>query len=509
MAQSPAPKTPRYFFTFGISRNSALLVFLAIISLIAVIAILLFLGQGVRTENESVLLTIKTIESNERPFGQVSRAALLLLSELNGSAPNIILLAGQAERLSDNGRLIGRENIITVYPPEFQDRARRLSNDIQTVTAPKITRYLLDVTNQATRSEIIQELNIIEITANNFITEIEMFRIGLASDLQTRISQTSDQVRRVFFVLLFAVILNGVFGFSALIGVARAAGQTEIAKQALARSNLELEDRIVERTRDFERAAYEAEKLARVRTQFLASISHEIRTPLNAILNYSQIVSSGMFGEINPQQADALNKVTQSGHHLLGLVNDALDMSKIESGQMKLFIEPNIDLKTELQLVIDTAHSLLKDKPAVTFSAEIAEDLPKINGDRRRIRQIFLNLVSNACKFTNSGSITLTLEVEGEQIIGSVKDTGPGIAPEEQKQIFEMFRQASAGREKGEGTGLGLPISRYFAEMHNGRLWVESRVGQGATFKVAFPIVEADTENVGIKATESIWIKRD
>ncbi len=238
---------------------------------------------------------------------------------------------------------------------------------------------------------------------------------------------------------------------------------------------------------DVQQARHEAEQANRVKSQFLASMSHELRTPLNAILNFTQFVSSGMLGSVTDEQVETLDKVVYSGKHLLGLINDVLDISKIEAGALKLFVETNVDLAQEVAAIADTARTLIADKP-VELQVDVASDLPHITGDRRRIRQIMLNLVSNACKFTDKGSIRLVLDQREDHLCFAVHDTGPGIASEDQAAVFELFRQTTAGLRQGEGTGLGLPISRRLAEAHSGSLWLESVPGQGASFYVSLPI---------------------
>jgi signal transduction histidine kinase len=229
-----------------------------------------------------------------------------------------------------------------------------------------------------------------------------------------------------------------------------------------------------------------AERANQVKSQFLAAMSHELRTPLNAILNFSKFVSSGMLGEVNEKQKDVVEKITSSGQHLLNLINDVLDISKIESGSLRLFVERDINLYNEVQQVVDTAKVLLANKPVELYT-DFENNLPLIIGDRRRIRQVMLNLISNACKFTDTGSVTIKFHKEGEDISFSVRDTGPGIAEEDQEKIFETFQQTDAGLRQGEGTGLGLPIARRLIEAHEGRLWVESQPGEGATFTFTIP----------------------
>lgn len=261
-----------------------------------------------------------------------------------------------------------------------------------------------------------------------------------------------------------------------------------------------LEQRVDERTRELaealtaaEAARQRAEQADQVKSQFLASMSHELRTPLNAVINFSKFLHRGMFGPVSDEQKGALDKVIASSTHLLGLINDVLDLSKLESGLFQLVVEDGVDLRHELAQLQAVAESLLDEKP-VTVVIEIAPDTPLIRADRQRVRQILLNLISNACKFTSEGEIRVQMWRDAENIWLSVQDSGPGIAPEDQEIIFERFRQGGAGLRKGKGTGLGLPIARMLAEAHHGRLWVESEIGQGALFYLTLPILSPDLE---------------
>jgi signal transduction histidine kinase len=216
-------------------------------------------------------------------------------------------------------------------------------------------------------------------------------------------------------------------------------------------------------------------------------MSHELRTPLNAIINFTKFVSSGMFGTVNDEQVEALEKVSESGKHLLSLINDLLDISKIEAGALKLFWENNIDLSQDLERISTTAQGLIVDKP-ITLTLDVDANTPTINGDKRRLYQIMLNIVSNACKFTERGEIHVALRRQVDCVIFSVKDTGPGIEESEQANVFETFRQTNTGLSRGEGTGLGMAISKRLTEAHGGRIWLESSPGEGSSFYVSLPI---------------------
>ncbi|MBC8098882.1 MAG: HAMP domain-containing protein [Armatimonadetes bacterium] len=230
-----------------------------------------------------------------------------------------------------------------------------------------------------------------------------------------------------------------------------------------------------------------AEQSDVVKSAFLASMSHELRTPLNAVINFTKFVANGVMGPVNEQQEETLREVIDSGKHLLNLINDVLDMSKIQSGSLKLFVEDNINVEPLIESVVATTKVLLADKP-VKLELDVNRPLPRMRGDRQRILQIMLNLMSNACKFTEEGSIVLSVSQHGGELHISVRDTGPGIAIADQMLVFEPFKRTATGIRQGGGTGLGMPISRSLAEAHGGRLWLESELDKGSVFYVALPI---------------------
>jgi len=247
-----------------------------------------------------------------------------------------------------------------------------------------------------------------------------------------------------------------------------------------------------------------AERLAevdRLKSQFLANMSHELRTPLNSIIGFSRVILKGIDGPLTELQQQDLGSINNAGQHLLGLINDILDMARIEAGKMELVLD-EMALHDTIKGVLSTMVALVKDK-SVRLIEDLAPNLPRVNADSMRVRQVLLNLLSNAAKFTDKGSITLRarpVEAVGAQsgrlepfVEISVIDTGPGIAADDMAKLFEPFSQvdASATRKMG-GTGLGLSICRQLVELHNGRIWAESVVGQGSTFTFTLPISQPD-----------------
>ena len=243
---------------------------------------------------------------------------------------------------------------------------------------------------------------------------------------------------------------------------------------------------------EVERKSAELESASRHKSEFLANMSHELRTPLNAVIGFSEVLSERMFGELNEKQDEYLNDIHASGQHLLSLINDILDLSKIEAGKMEL--EPS---DFDLPMTIDNALMLVRERAArrgVALHRAVDERLGQVEADERKIRQVLLNLLSNAIKFTPEGG---RVEVAAKPVDGfievSVTDTGVGIAPADQEAVFEEFRQVGTSDKKVEGTGLGLALSRKFVELHGGKIRVKSQVGAGSTFTFSVPVRRAST----------------
>ncbi|HWO92403.1 MAG TPA: HAMP domain-containing sensor histidine kinase, partial [Methylomirabilota bacterium] len=231
----------------------------------------------------------------------------------------------------------------------------------------------------------------------------------------------------------------------------------------------------------------ELAQTSKAKSEFLANMSHELRTPLNAIIGFSEILAEKMFGDVNDKQAEYLQDILESGRHLLSLINDILDLSKIEAGRMQL--EP---AAFDLPSAIENALILVRERASrrgIRLGSTIDTRLGMISGDERKVKQVLLNILSNALKFTpEGGRIDIDARLHADRAEVSVTDTGVGIAPGDQEAVFEEFRQVGATDKKAEGTGLGLALSRRFIELHGGQISVQSEIGHGSTFTFTLPV---------------------
>jgi signal transduction histidine kinase len=297
-------------------------------------------------------------------------------------------------------------------------------------------------------------------------------------------------VRAGYRALLAAPLIREEQLIGALTVIRKATGEfppevidllrTFATQSALAIQNARLFREIADKSRQLEVASQH-------KSEFLANMSHELRTPLNAIIGFSEVLSERMFGELNEKQDEYLKDIHASGQHLLSLINDILDLSKIEAGKMELELS-----EFDLPMTIDNALMLVRERAgrrSIELQRTVDDRLGQIQGDERKIRQVLLNLLSNAIKFTPEGG---RIEVGAKPVNGSIEvsvsDTGVGIAPEDQEAVFEEFRQVGTADKKVEGTGLGLALSRKFIELHGGKIRVKSQVGEGSTFTFTVPV---------------------
>ena len=326
------------------------------------------------------------------------------------------------------------------------------------------------------------------------------------SDIATLVDRTESSYRdsRRFFIAVAAggIALALLLGFAiswSIIGPVSQMGQrfdelasgdfsrhVEVVNRdelgALAENLNHMNDELGRLYRDLEAAS-------RHKSEFLASMSHELRTPLNAIIGFSEVLREEMFGPLNERQADYLNDILTSGRHLLSLINDILDLSKIEAGKMEL------DLTTfSLPAVLEGGLTMIRERAAnhgISLGLDIAPHVGEVTADERKVKQVVFNLLSNAVKFTSDGGrIDLSARCSNGEVEVAVRDTGIGIAPEDQEQVFEEFQQAG----QREGSGLGLALCRSFVELHGGRIRLESEVGVGSTFAFTLPLPSVTRE---------------
>jgi signal transduction histidine kinase len=260
------------------------------------------------------------------------------------------------------------------------------------------------------------------------------------------------------------------------------------AQAVIAIENVRLIREIREKSGQLEVANQELAAASRHKSEFLANMSHELRTPLNAIIGFSDVLGQRLFGELNERQAEYTKDIASSGRHLLDLVNEILDLSKVEAGRMEL--EPS---EFALAETIRGALAFVRERAVghrIELGADVPTDLGTVVADERKVRQVLLNLLSNAVKFTpDGGTIGVRARRRNDEVEVSVRDTGIGIAREDQAKVFDEFQQVGKPTDRSrEGTGLGLTLAKRFIELHSGRIWVESEVGTGTTFTFAMPV---------------------
>jgi len=283
-----------------------------------------------------------------------------------------------------------------------------------------------------------------------------------------------------------------VGGKKLVMAIFRDISRRKAAEAELTKANLQLEKKVKARTRDLEEQSrllkkqnIEILKADRMKDQFLANVSHELRTPLNSILGFSQVLLNDMDGKLNKRQNEDVSIIHKNGLHLLQLINDILDISRIKSGKVNLVLE-KINPVIPIDEVIESLNSVAKDKGLYLKSHAPLKDL-FIYADKLRFKQIIFNLAANALKFTDKGGVDVFVEEDNDRIVIKVKDTGPGIPPDELPNIFAAFYQVRAkGKSKAAGTGLGLAITKNYAEMMDAEVYVKSEPGLGSEFSVVF-----------------------
>ena len=262
--------------------------------------------------------------------------------------------------------------------------------------------------------------------------------------------------------------------------------ERKLVQKEIRELNQELEQRVAERTADLDVAKDRAESADRLKSAFLATMSHELRTPLNSIIGFTGILLQNLVGPLNEEQNKQLKMVQGSAHHLLNLINDVLDISKIEAGQLEIVSKP-FDMRQAIQTVVETI-APSAEKRGLELISSIAPQVGIITSDKRRVEQILLNLLNNAVKFTEHGEVRLECAIEKEWLVTRVIDTGIGIQQKDLDLLFKPFQQVDTGITRNhEGTGLGLSICKRLVEILGGKIWVESQWGQGSSFTFTLP----------------------
>jgi signal transduction histidine kinase len=390
------------------------------------------------------------------------------------------------------------------FGPPPQDRGALRAIRMRSGRLSAVIRQLIDVETGATPGEgpprLRHKAEQLAIDLNQLATELANATTAKTDTLIAQNASSYTSSRDLFIgVAVAAIVLALLLGFVlswSLIGPIQRI-DFRLAKIASGdfRGHVEVPNRDelgalatnVNRMNDeLQRLYRELETTSQHKSEFLANMSHELRTPLNAIIGFSQVLRERMFGDLNAKQEEYLDDIISSGNHLLSLINDVLDLSKVEAGQVELEVAP-FSLREALERgVVMVRERATKDGVNVALSAD--PDINVIDGDERRIRQVLFNLLSNAVKFTPAGG---TVDVSAAQVDGevrvSVADTGPGIAPEDHERIFEEFQQTATGVEQREGTGLGLALSKRLVELHGGRIWVDSQLGKGSRFVFTLP----------------------
>jgi PAS domain S-box-containing protein len=327
----------------------------------------------------------------------------------------------------------------------------------------------------------------------------EKYRQAIQEKNIIRWEETSDYpTGRLTGEVSVAPVFDSAGNCTHLVGSVHDITERKRAEVELRRLNIELEERVIQRTAELAQAKEQAEAADRLKSAFLAIMSHELRTPLNSIIGFTGIMLQGLAGSLNAEQSKQLGMVQGSARHLLALINDVLDISKIEAGQMEVGLAP-FDMRALIEKVAATARPQA-EKKGLSLRLELTSTVATINSDQRRVEQILLNLVSNAIKFTDTGYVKIACWVEDGRLFTCVNDTGIGIKPEDKDKLFQPFRQIETGLDrKVEGTGLGLSISQRLVKLLHGEIWVKSQWGQGSAFIFALPLENGkhETENPG------------
>jgi signal transduction histidine kinase len=477
------------------------------------------LGLRLLGQSNERMETLGTLQVRAAAYAQLrsdaSHVRLLLSQNVDGPFKNVFPAENKADpgpgRLAIDRTALSaarglrastfRDRLGFRPPPEEEHSLSRIRKTGKRLA--KTLQEIVDVapTDRGRARSLRIDADLLAIDLEGQVTGLANTTLASTNDLIAQNASAYEHSRNLFIgVAVAAIVLALLLGFVlswSVIGpiqsidsrlAAIASGDFSGHVQVTNRDELGALAANVNRMNDELRRLYrELETTSQHKSDFLANMSHELRTPLNAIIGFSQVLREGMVGDVNTKQAEYLDDILSSGNHLLSLINDVLDLSKVEAGQVKLQVAP-----FSLQDALERGVSMVREQ-ATTDGVQVTlhknGGLDVVTGDERRIRQVIFNLLSNAVKFTAAGG---QVEVSATRVNGemrvSVADSGPGIAAEDLDRIFEEFQQTEAGARQREGTGLGLALSKRFVEMHGGRIWCESEVGKGSTFEFTLPL---------------------
>jgi signal transduction histidine kinase len=473
------------------------------------------LGLRLLGQSNERVATLGTLQDRAFGYGKLRSDALhvrLLLSD--NVAGDFVESLGAADRTTDSGTLAVDQAIANavaeipsttfpdilgfVPPPEDESFLRRIRG-----TATELSTVMQEIirfppgkvpASLRTRSERLA------VDLNQLATELANASAARSDALIAQSASAYSSSRNLFIgvaagAIVLALLLGFVLSWSligpiqridsrlAAIASGNFSGHVDVANRdelgALAVNVNRMND-------ELQRLYKEVETASKHKSEFLANMSHELRTPLNAIIGFSQVLREGISGEINAKQDEYLDDILTSANHLLALINDVLDLSKVEAGQVELQVAP-----FSLQDALERGVSMVRERATqdgVQVMLHANGGLDVVVGDERRIRQVIFNLLSNAVKFAPAGGqVDVSATRSNGEVTVSVVDTGPGIAAQDLERIFVEFQQTEVGASQPEGTGLGLALSKRFVEMHGGRIWCESVLGEGSTFVFTLP----------------------
>jgi signal transduction histidine kinase len=388
----------------------------------------------------------------------VAKDEVALLGRVREEYARFIAIATRVLELTGAGRTTEARQVQTAELAPLADRLERLTNQL-------VNRAEADMVNGVDASRATYERSRVYVVAFALAGFLLTLALGytISWSIVAPVQEIDERLNR---------IAAGNFSQKVVV-----ANRDELGALA------EHVNSACERLRELYQSLQDA---SRHKSQFLANMSHELRTPLNAILGFSELMLDGVYGEVPERMRAPLERMQRNGKHLLGLINDVLDLSKIEAGQFSLSVG-DYSVDELVRGVYGAVESLAAEKK-LSISTCVPAGLPPARGDERRLAQALLNLVGNAIKFTDSGEVAIEVAARDDSLTFSVRDTGPGIAESDQVKIFEEFRQVDGSITKTKmGSGLGLAIAKRIVELHGGRIWVDSRAGEGATFSFTAP----------------------